>query len=101
MLTITQIALFIALIATFIAILVDLLGQLPRDSRREMRNWLIQWSIKGAAIPLIVWTIFNTGLFENLPDFVSSRMLQKMSPIDSLQSTGVPIPATIAANIAT
>jgi tetratricopeptide (TPR) repeat protein len=92
--------LFIALIATFIAILIDLLGQLPRDSRREMRTWLITWFIKGAAIPLIVWTMFNSGLFENLPDFVSSRMLQKMSPVDTLQNMGVPISASIAANVA-
>lgn len=78
--------LFIALIGTFIAIVMDLLGQLPYESRRGMRNWLITWFIKGAAIPLVVWTIFNTGVFDNLPDFVSSRMMQRMS----FPSAGLP-----------
>lgn len=87
--------LFIALIATFIAILIDLLGQLPHDSRRQMRNWLITWSIKGAVIPLIVWSIFNSGVFDNLPDFVSSRMLQKMS------YPSLSLPPSIATTIAT
>lgn len=93
--------LFIALIATFIAILVDLLGQLPHDSRREMRNWIIQWSIKGAIVPLIVWTVFNTGVFDNLPDFVSHHMLQKMKPSEQIQPYLPPrFNSTIPPNVA-
>ena len=100
MLSVGQIALFIALIATFVAILIDLLGQLPGDSRREMRKWLVTWSIKGAVVPLIVWTMFNTGIFNNLPDFVSSRMLQKM--LGPLQDSGLSsaLPPNIATTIA-
>jgi tetratricopeptide (TPR) repeat protein len=70
--------LFIALIATFLAVITDLLNSLPGEARSEVRKWLVQWFVKGAAIPLVVWIVFNVGIFTDLPDFVSSRMLQKM-----------------------
>jgi len=70
--------LFIGLIGAFIAIVVDILHHLPSEESRKTRKWLIGWFIKGVVIPVIVWMIFNLGVFQNLPDFVSSRMLQKM-----------------------
>jgi len=70
--------LFIALLGAFIAVVIDLLSQLPTKDSHQIRNWLIQWFIKGAIAPIIVWILFNTGIFQNLPDFVSSKMLSKM-----------------------
>lgn len=70
--------LFIGLIGAFIAIVIDLLQQLPTTESHKLRKWLIEWFIKGAVIPIIAWILFNSGLFQKLPDFVSSRMLEKM-----------------------
>ena len=70
--------LFIGLIGAFIAIVVDLLQDLPTSESHKMRKWLIAWFIKGAIVPIIAWMLFNSGIFQNLPDFVSARMLEKM-----------------------
>ncbi|MDB6059052.1 MAG: hypothetical protein JWO95_2896, partial [Verrucomicrobiales bacterium] len=70
--------LFIGLIGAFIAIVIDLLQQLPTTESHKLRRWLIEWFIKGAVIPIIAWILFNAGLFQKLPDFVSSRMIEKM-----------------------
>src|SRR4051794_6985393 len=73
--------LLIGIFAAFIAIVVDLLQQLPTAESDKVRKWLIAWFIKGAAVPLLVWILFNMGLFQKLPDFVSSRMLEKMGGV--------------------
>lgn len=70
--------LFIALLGAFIAVTADWLHQLPTTESHKLRNWLIQWFIKGAAAPMVVWILFNVGVFENMPDFVSPKMLAKM-----------------------
>jgi tetratricopeptide (TPR) repeat protein len=70
--------LFIALLGAFIAVTADLLQQLPTPESRSTFKWLIQWCIKGALAPVLVWIVFNLGIFERLPDFVSSKMLEKM-----------------------
>lgn len=69
---------FIALIGTFVAITHDLLHHLPTTQSHEIRKWLVRWFIKGAIVPIVAWILFNSGVFQNLPDFVSARMLQKM-----------------------
>ncbi|MGZ4961986.1 MAG: tetratricopeptide repeat protein [Limisphaerales bacterium] len=74
--------LLIVILGAFIAIVVDLLGQLPTTESHKIRKWLVEWFIKGVVVPIVVWMVFNMGVFQNLPDFVSSRMLQKMNGVN-------------------
>ncbi len=74
--------LLIVIVGAFIAIVVDLLEQLPTIESHKIRKWLIAWFIKGVIVPIVVWMLFNMGVFQNLPDFVSSRMLQKMGGVN-------------------
>src|SRR5437016_4330093 len=70
--------LFIALLGAFIAVVIDLLNQLPTTESHKIRKWLIQWFIKGAIVPIVVWTLFNLGVFDNLPDFASAGMIHRV-----------------------
>jgi hypothetical protein len=42
----------------------------PETKRPLLRRWLVNWSLKGMLLPLILWALMNLGLAWNLPPFM-------------------------------
>ncbi len=42
----------------------------PQTKRRHTSGWLIPWSIKGLAVPVLVWTLMNIGFSWSLQPFM-------------------------------
>lgn len=43
-----------------------------KSDRPAFRRWLVRWSLQGAALPLLLWAIFNIGLSVTLPPLMPS-----------------------------
>src|SRR5438105_12405460 len=42
----------------------------PVSARRQGSHWLVPWSIKGLAIPALLWMLMNVGISWNLQPFM-------------------------------
>jgi hypothetical protein len=42
----------------------------PEAKHAELRRWLISWSIKGLAVPMLIWAIMNFGISWRLQPFM-------------------------------
>ena len=42
----------------------------PEAKRSRIIRWLLNWGIKGLAIPLLIWALMNVGLAWNLQPFM-------------------------------
>lgn len=53
----------------FFLFLFDCGQRLPSAQRSAYRRWAVEWAIKGLAVPVAVWVVFDGGLFKGLPTF--------------------------------
>jgi hypothetical protein len=42
----------------------------PEAKRGRMSRWLLEWSIKGLAVPVVLWALINVGFSWYLPPFM-------------------------------
>src|SRR5215471_15005350 len=42
----------------------------PEAKRPRLTRWLLNWSLKGLLLPLVLWALMNIGLAWNLPAFM-------------------------------
>src|SRR5882762_6422764 len=74
-------AIFVALLflsLVFIAVACGLTWRLTSEhKRRPTLRWLLGWSIKGLAVPLMLWTVMNLGVSWSLQPFMPEVQFAK------------------------
>jgi len=74
-----------ALVAAFVSMTFHFWMRLPlrgEETHETRQRWLIEWAVKGIALPLLIWFIINLGPTRWLPPFLPQ--------VDHLKNTGKP-----------
>jgi hypothetical protein len=58
------------------------LGLIPERQHPQLRRSLVVWSVKGLAVPLLIWTLLNLGLSWNLQPFMPQVQAARNNGID-------------------
>jgi hypothetical protein len=56
-------------VAFFFLFLFDCGRQLPPDRRSGYFRWVVEWTVKGLVVPVLLWIVFDAGFFNCLPTF--------------------------------
>jgi hypothetical protein len=65
-------AIFIIIIGGLAAIVAHFWHDLSRHTEDFGRKWFLQWSARGAATPILIWTLMNIGTMPLMPPLTAS-----------------------------
>jgi hypothetical protein len=57
----------IVLIGILSFLVVDHSDRLSSSQRADLQKWYLGWLVRGVAVPVGVWVLFNSGVFDRLP----------------------------------
>ncbi len=66
-------------IAGFYFVMADFFGRLPADKGPGLRRWFRTWMIKGLLVPLGIWVLLNSAVFDSVPPLIMSVEYGKLN----------------------
>jgi hypothetical protein len=66
-------------LAIFFVLLFDCSQRLPAGQGPKFRSWFLTWAIKGLLVPMILWVLFDAGIFDCFPTFTPQVEIAKLA----------------------
>src|ERR1700722_20350988 len=69
----------IVCLAFFFLVVFDFCQRLPAGQRAKFRRWFLVWAARGLLAPVVLWVVFDAGIFDCFPTFTPQVEFAKLA----------------------